>query len=64
MDANNEKTEEEKIRRAQNRKQWAGRKLERTKTEDLYDADPECEHEVVALGSGVGCIHCKGWFCY
>jgi hypothetical protein len=30
----------------------------------LYDADPNCKHEIVALWSGVKCKHCPGWFCY
>lgn len=30
----------------------------------LYDADPDCKHEVVTLQSGVKCKHCSGWFCY
>jgi hypothetical protein len=30
----------------------------------LYDADPNCKHEIVALWSGVKCKHCSGWFCY
>ena len=32
---------------------------------DLFDADPNCKHEVVdAPGGGVKCKHCSGWFCY
>lgn len=31
--------------------------------EQLYDADPNCKHEVVAQWSGVKCKHCPGWFC-
>ena len=30
----------------------------------LFDADPDCEHDVVALWSGVKCSKCPGWFCY
>lgn len=30
----------------------------------LYNADPNCKHEVVALWSGVRCRKCRGWFCY
>lgn len=29
----------------------------------LYDADPKCHHEVVALWSGVRCHKCGGWYC-
>jgi hypothetical protein len=33
--------------------------------EELYDADSECKHEVVAQWSGgVKCRKCSGWFCY
>jgi hypothetical protein len=33
--------------------------------EELYDADPECEHELDPdCYSGIRCLHCKGWFCY
>lgn len=38
------------------------------KGEVLYDADPNCKHEVRAKemheGGGVECRKCKGWFCY
>lgn len=30
----------------------------------LYDADPQCEHEIVTKWSGVECGKCKGWFCF
>lgn len=30
----------------------------------LYDADPNCQHEIVAQWSGIKCIKCNGWFCY
>lgn len=30
----------------------------------LYDADPNCKHEVEVKNSGVGCRKCRGWFCY
>ena len=35
-------------------------------TEDLYDADPDCVHDVQSApgGSGVKCTKCNGWFCY
>lgn len=32
--------------------------------EELYNADPNCEHEIVTLWSGVKCRKCHGWFCY
>jgi hypothetical protein len=54
----------EKKRRSENRKEFKGRKLTVYKTEELYNADPNCKHQVVSLWSGVKCIHCKGWFCY
>ena len=32
---------------------------------DLFEADPNCEHEIVdAIGGGVKCKHCNGWFCF
>ena len=34
-------------------------------TGELYNADPNCEHNVVAqLSGGVKCTKCGGWFCY
>jgi hypothetical protein len=30
----------------------------------LYGADPECDHEIVEVWSGIKCAFCKGWFCY
>ncbi len=31
---------------------------------DLWDADPDCQHEVVpASGGGVKCRKCQGWLC-
>lgn len=30
----------------------------------LYDADPNCIHEIKNLWSGIKCKKCKGWFCY
>ena len=30
----------------------------------LYDADPNCAHQIVAKASGVKCARCPGWFCY
>lgn len=30
---------------------------------ELYDANPNCEHEVVAQWSGVKCSKCSGWYC-
>lgn len=33
--------------------------------EKLYDADPDCEHELDPNSmSGIKCLHCGGWFCY
>ena len=35
------------------------------KEEELWDADPECKHEVLAApGGGIKCRKCGGWFCY
>lgn len=33
--------------------------------DELYDADPNCDHVIVnAPGGGVKCEKCSGWFCY
>lgn len=40
-------------------------KKEEWYNDELWDADPNCEHEVYcAPGGGVKCKHCPGWFCY
>lgn len=31
---------------------------------DLFDADPNCQHEIDAKWSGIKCKKCGGWFCY
>ena len=31
---------------------------------DLYNADPNCAHEVEVQWSWVKCKKCPGWFCY
>lgn len=34
-------------------------------TGELYNADPNCKHIIVAqLSGGVKCTKCGGWFCY
>lgn len=30
---------------------------------ELYNADPNCEHEIILLWSGIKCSKCSGWFC-
>jgi hypothetical protein len=32
--------------------------------ETLFNADPECDHEIETLWSGIKCKKCAGWFCY
>jgi hypothetical protein len=33
--------------------------------EVLYDADPNCKHEIEPqLSGGIKCKKCGGWFCY
>jgi hypothetical protein len=33
--------------------------------DELYDADPNCQHQVqAASGGGVKCAKCTGWFCF
>jgi hypothetical protein len=35
-----------------------------TERNKLYNADPNCKHEVYgASGGGVKCIKCGGWYC-
>jgi hypothetical protein len=35
------------------------------KTEELFGADPNCDHEVIAQpGGGIKCTKCPGWFCF
>ncbi|MBE3085603.1 MAG: hypothetical protein IMZ64_05225 [Bacteroidetes bacterium] len=33
---------------------------------DLFNADPNCDHNIVCApsGGGVKCTKCTGWFCY
>lgn len=32
---------------------------------ELYDADPECRHNIkCASGGGIKCTKCGGWFCF
>lgn len=31
--------------------------------DNLRDADPDCDHEIVSLWSGVKCSKCPGWYC-
>jgi hypothetical protein len=34
-------------------------------TDNLHDADPNCDHRVVdAPGGGIKCVNCRGWFCF
>ena len=33
--------------------------------EKLWDADPNCKHNIEsAIGGGIRCTKCTGWFCY
>ena len=38
--------------------------VEEFETDELFDADPSCKHELVNKWSGIKCKKCKGWFCY
>ena len=29
----------------------------------LWNADPNCEHEIITLWSGIKCSKCSGWCC-
>ena len=31
--------------------------------EFLYDADPNCVHEIIEKWSGIKCKKCGGWYC-
>ena len=33
-------------------------------TGNLFNADPNCKHEIKNKWSGVKCVKCGGWFCY
>lgn len=44
---------------------YKGSWAESMNKQELWDADPNCKHEVKpALGGGVKCTKCRGWFCY
>jgi len=30
---------------------------------ELWDADPNCKHDIKTLDSGVKCMKCNGWLC-
>jgi len=33
--------------------------------QELYDADPNCEHKIEAqFSGGIKCVKCGGWFCF
>lgn len=43
----------------------ADEEAEEKPTRELYDADPHCKHEVKdAIGGGIKCAKCPGWFCF
>lgn len=31
--------------------------------DELWEADPNCEHDIETLWSGIKCRKCKGWYC-
>lgn len=31
---------------------------------ELFDADPNCDHDIEELWDGVKCRKCRGWFCF
>lgn len=38
--------------------------IEMFRDHKLYDADPNCEHEIICADSGgLKCRKCTGWFC-
>lgn len=40
------------------------KRMDRANAEELYNADPDCEHNIVsASGGGVKCTKCNGWYC-
>lgn len=32
-------------------------------SQELWDADPNCDHDIEVLWIGVKCKKCGGWFC-
>lgn len=38
--------------------------LDREFGDILYNADPDCDHRIIQLWSGVRCSKCGGWFCF
>lgn len=47
------------------KKRDAAYKIRYNKTTFLYNADPNCEHDIQPQwGGGVKCEKCTGWFCY
>lgn len=40
-----------------------GKRIILSDDDELFDADPNCDHYVVG-GNGLHCVHCGGWFCY
>lgn len=41
------------------------KKKEKHWWEELYNADENCEHDIQpAIGGGVKCTKCSGWFCF
>lgn len=32
--------------------------------QELYNAKPECQHDMVEVWSGVKCTKCNGWYCH
>lgn len=44
---------------------YKNRKREKSYVEELWNADPNCKHEIIgARGGGVKCTKCPGWFCF
>lgn len=38
-------------------------RLNNAHADSLYDADPDCDHEIQLEWSGVQCKKCTGWYC-
>ena len=44
------------------------KEIEHETFDELFGADPDCEHDIVSRGilngGGVYCRKCNGWFCF
>lgn len=43
--------------------QWDAKVLKGLAPKMLYNADPDCMHDIEALWSGIKCRNCPAWYC-